>query len=144
MALSVEKKITQLLNYVRALSPTAVSEMQERMLMDLTRQLQESIDHLQLTWLEKRDKIQPPNFDRVSTFMRSTVATGEAALRKAKRFVVLGSKPKSPVRPPTEPPTYKPDHFDNPLKPEGCLKRSMTLEEARYWLRKFDQWFKWN
>ena len=53
MALSVEKKITQLLNYVRPLSPTAVGEMQEWMLMDLTRQLQESIDHLQLTWLEK-------------------------------------------------------------------------------------------
>ena len=27
------------------------------MLMDLTRQLQESIDHLQITWLEKQDEI---------------------------------------------------------------------------------------
>ena len=144
MALGVEKKITQLLNYVRPLSPTAVGEMQERMLMDLTRQLQESIDHLQLTWLEKRDKIQPLSLDRVSTFVRSTVPTGEAALRNTERFVVLGSKPKSPVRPPTEPPTYKPDHLDNTLKPEGCLKRTMSLEEARLWIRKFDQWFVWN
>ena len=118
--------------------------MQERMLMDLTRQLQESIYHLQLTWLEKRDEIPPPNFDRVSTFVRSTVATGEAALPKGERFVVLGSKPKSPVCPTTEPPTDKPDRLDNTLKPEGCLKRSMTLEEARYLLRKFDQWLIWN
>ena len=49
MALGVEKKITQLLNYIRPLSPTAVGEMQERMLMDLTNQLQNSIDHIQLT-----------------------------------------------------------------------------------------------
>ena len=144
MALGVEKKITQLLNYVRPLSPTAVGEIQEQMLMDLTRQLQESIDHLQLTWLEKRDQIQPPNFDRVSTFVRSTIATGEAALRKAKRFVVLGSRPKLLVHPPTEPPTNEPDCLDNTFKPEGCLKRTMSLEEAQYWLRKFDQWFVWN
>ena len=48
MSLGVEKKITQLLNYIRPLSPTAVGEMQERMLMDLTNQLQKSIDHIQL------------------------------------------------------------------------------------------------
>ena len=51
------------MNYVRPLSPTAVGEMQERMLMDLTRQLQESIDQLQLTWLEKQDKVLLPSLD---------------------------------------------------------------------------------
>ena len=56
MALGIEKKITQLLNYVRPLSPTPVGKMQERMLMDLTHQLQASIDPMQLTWLEKQDK----------------------------------------------------------------------------------------
>ena len=113
--------------------------MQERMPMDLTRHLQESIDHLQLTWLEKRDEIQPLSLDRVSAFVRSTVATGEAALHKAEGFVILGSKPKLPVRPSSEPPTDKPDCLDNTLKLEGHLKRSMTLEEARHWLGKFNQ-----
>ena len=79
MTLGVEKKITQLLNYVRPLSPSAVSEMQERMLMDLTRQLRESIDHLQLTWLEKRDEVLPPNLDTVSNSVASTVTTVEVA-----------------------------------------------------------------
>ena len=79
MALGVEKKITQLLNYVRPLSPTTAGEMQERMLMDLTHQLQASIDPMQLTWLEKQDKPQPPNFDRVSTFVRNTIATKDSS-----------------------------------------------------------------
>ena len=136
MALGVEKKITQLLNYVRPLSPTAVGEMQERMLMDLTHQLQASIDPMQLTWLEKQDKPQPPNFDRVSTFVRNTIATKEAALQKAERFVVLGNRPRLPARPPTEPPTDKLDRLNNTLKPEGCLKRTMSHEEARLWIRK--------
>ena len=35
MTLGVEKKITQLLNYVQPLSPIAVSEMQERMWLRL-------------------------------------------------------------------------------------------------------------
>ena len=53
MTLGVEGRISQLLNYIRPLSSTAVGEMQERMIMDITRQLRESIDHCQLTWLEK-------------------------------------------------------------------------------------------
>ena len=126
------------------LSPTTVGEMQERMLMDLTNQLQASIDHIQLTWLEKRDELQPPNFERVNTFLRNAIATGEAALRKAERFVVLSNRPRTPARPSTEPPADKLDRLDNTLKPEGCLKRTMTLEEARLWIRKFDQWFVWN
>ena len=76
--------------------------------------------------------------------MRDVLATGEAALRKAKQFVVLGTRPRSPARPPTEPPADKLDRLDNTLKPDGNLKWTMTLEEARIWLRKFDQWFKWN
>ena len=144
MALGVEKKITQLLNYIRPLSPTAVGEMQERMLMDLTNQLQNSIDHIQLTWLEKRDEVPQPHFKRVNTFLRDVLATGEAALRKAEQFVVLGTRPRSPARPPTEPPVDKLERLDNTLKPDGNLKRTMTLEEARIWIRKFDQWFKWN
>ena len=107
MALGVEKKITQLLNYIRPLSPTVVGEMQERMLMDLTNQLQKSIDHIQLTWLEKRDKVPQSHFKRVNTFLRDILATGEAALRKAERFVVLGARPRSLTRPPTEPPIDK-------------------------------------
>ena len=63
MTLGIIKKITQLLNYVRPLSPTAVVEMQEQMLMDLTRQLRESIDQLQLTWLEKQDEVLLPSLD---------------------------------------------------------------------------------
>ena len=85
MTLGIIKKITQLLNYVRPLSPTAVVEMQEQMLMDLTRQLRESIDHLQLTWLEKRDEVLLPSLEKVSTSVASTIATGEVALRKAAR-----------------------------------------------------------
>ena len=144
MALGVEKKITQLLNYIRLLSPTAVGEMQKRMLMDLTNQLQNSIDHIHLTWLEKRDEVPQPHFERVNTFLKEVLATGEAALRKAERFVVLSTRPRSPARPSTKPPADKFDRLDNTLKPDGNLKRTMTLEEARIWLRKFDQWFKWN
>ena len=141
MALGVEKKITQLLNYIRPLSPTAVGEMQERMLMDLTNQLQNSIDHIQLTWLEKRDELQPPNFERVKTVLRNAIATGEAAFRKAEQFVVLSNRPRSPARSSTEPPADKLDCLDNTLKPDGNLKRTMTLVEARIWIQKFDQWF---
>ena len=96
--------------------------MQERMLMDLTNQLQVSIDHIQLTWLEKRDEVQPPNFKRVNTFLRNAIATREAALRKAERFVVLSNRPRSPARPSTEPPTDKLDRLGNTLKPDGNLQ----------------------
>ena len=101
-------------------------------------------DHIQLTWLEKRDKLQPPNFKRVNIFLRNAIATGVAALWKAEWFVVLSNKPRSPARSSTKPPADKLDRLDNTLKPDGNLKRTMTLEEARIWLRKFDQWFKWN
>ena len=144
MTLGIEKKINQLLNYVRPLSPTAVGEMQERMLMDLTRQLRESIDHLQLMWFEKRDEVHLLSLERVSQAKALTIARGEATLRKAERFIILGSKHKSPVRSPPDPPIDKSDCLDNTLKPEGSLKWSMTLEEAWHWLRKFDQWFIWN
>ena len=53
MTLAVEKKITQLLGYVQQLSQPTVGEMQERMLMDLTSQLREALDNLQLTWMNK-------------------------------------------------------------------------------------------
>ena len=69
MTLGVEKKITQLLNYVGPLSPTAIGELQERMLMDLTRQLQKSIDHLQLRWLEKTRR-GPATESRESQYIR--------------------------------------------------------------------------
>ena len=98
--------------------------------MDLTHQLQASIDHMQLMWLEKRDKLQPPNFDRVSRFVRNTIVTGEAALRKAERFLVLGNRPKLLAHSPTEHHTDKLGCLVNSLKPEGCLKRTMSLEEA--------------
>ena len=65
-------------------------------------------------------------------------------MRKAERFVVLSTRPRSLARPPTEPPADKLDRLDNTLKPDGNLRRTMTHEEARIWLRKFDQWFKWN
>ena len=57
--------------------------MQEQMLMDLTNQLQNSIDHIQLTWLEKQEEVPQPHFERVNTFLRDALAPGEAALRKA-------------------------------------------------------------
>ena len=60
-------------------------------------------------------------------------------MRKAERFVVMGSKAKSSIRPSSNLPIDKPDRLDNTLKAEGTLKRSMLLEEARHWLRKFDQ-----
>ena len=129
------------LNYIRPLSPTVVGEMQEQMLMDLTNQLQASIDHIQLTWLEKRDELQPPHFEQVNTFLRNATATGEAAFRKAEQFVVLSNRPRSPARTSTDPPSDKLDCLDNTLKPDGNLKRTMTLEEARIWIQKFDQWF---
>ena len=104
------------------------------MLRDLTRQLRESIDHLQLMWLEKRDEVLLPSLKKVSKSLAATVAMGEAALRKAELFVVLGSKAESSIRPSSDLPIDKPDCLDNTLKPEGGLKRSMSLEEARHWL----------
>ena len=144
MATGIKKKITKLLNYIRPLSPTAVGKMQERMLMNLTNQLQSSIDHMHLMWLEKRDEVPQPQFERFNTFLHGVLATGEAALQKAEQFLVLSNRPRSPARPSTKPPADKLDCLDNILKSDGNLKRTMTLEEARIWLRKFDQWFKWN
>ena len=126
MTLGVERRISQLLNYIRPLSPTAVGEMQERMIMDITRQLRESIDHCQLSWLEKRDEVHPLSTEKIRKLVDSTVNMGEAALRKAERFAAQGDKPTART------PVDRPDRLDNTLKPEGCLKRSITLEEARH------------
>ena len=112
--------------------------MQERMIMDLTRQLQESIDHCQLSWLEKRNEVHPLSTEKIRKLVDSTVNMGEAALRKAERFTAQGDKPTART------PVDRPDLLDNTLKPDGYLKRSMTLEEARIWIRKFEQWFRWN
>ena len=87
-------------------------------------------------WLEKRDEVPQPHFERVNTFLHEVLATGEAALRKAERFVVLSNRPRLLARPSTKPPADKLDCLDNTLKPDGNLKRTMTLEEAQIWLRK--------
>ena len=107
MTLGVERRISQLLNYIRPLSPTAVGEMQERMLMNITRQLRESIDHCQLTWLKKRNEVHPLSTEKVRKLVDSTVNTGEAALRKAQRFIAqccgIASNRKPPTHQMTDP-----------------------------------------
>ena len=112
--------------------------------MDLTGKLRESIDHLQLTWLNKRDEVLQPNLNEVSKSVAETIATGEATLHKAERFIVLGNNGRSPSRATPDSQSEIPDRLDNTLKPAGSLTRDMTLEEARNWIRKFDEWFKWN
>ena len=89
MTLGVKKNITQLLGYLRQLTLSAIGEMQEWMLMDLTGQQRESIDHLQLMWL--------------SESVARTFSTGEAALRKAERFIVMDNKGRPPTVPPLTP-----------------------------------------
>ena len=87
MTFGVERRISQLINYVRSLDATTVGEMQERMLMDFTRNLREAIDNCQLAWLDKRDEVHLISTDKIRKLMDSTVNTGEAALRKAQRFI---------------------------------------------------------
>ena len=143
MALGVEKKITQLLNFGRSPLPWS-ARCKNGCSWTLPINSKRPLTTYNLRGLKKRDELQPPNFERVNTVLRNAIATGEAALRKAERFVVLSNRPRSPARSSTEPPADKLDCLDNTLKPEGCLKRTMTLEEARIWIRKFDQWFVWN
>ena len=57
MTLGVKKNITQLLGYLRQLTPSAIGEMQEWMLMDLTGQQRESIDHLQFMCSFEKSKL---------------------------------------------------------------------------------------
>ena len=59
-------------------------------------------------------------------------------------FAAFLDRGSNQARASSDAPIDKSDHLDNTLKPEGCLKRSMTLEEARHCTRKFDQWFQWN
>ena len=87
MTFGVERRISQLLNYIRSLDAATVGEMQERMLMDFTRNLREAIDNCQLAWLDKRDEVHLISTDKIRKLMDSTVNTGEAALRKAQRFI---------------------------------------------------------
>ena len=87
MTFGVERRISQLIIYVRSLDATTVGEMQERMLMDFTRNLREAIDNCQLAWLDKRDEVHLISTDKIRKLMDSTVNTGEAALRKAQRFI---------------------------------------------------------
>ena len=122
MTFGVERRISQLINYIRPLDATTVGEMQERMLMDFTRNLREAIDNCQLAWLNKRDEIHPISTEKVRRLVDSTVNTGEAALRKAKRFIAQCCGFASNRKPPGTP-IDKPDHLDNTLKPEGCLRK---------------------
>ena len=143
MTFGVERRISQLINYIRSLDAKTVGEMQERMLMDFTRNLREAIDNCQLAWLDKRDEVHPISTDKIRKLVDSTVNTGEAALRKAQTFIAECCGIASNRKPPGTP-VDRPERLDNTLKPEESLKRSMTLEEARHWIRKFDQWFEWN
>ena len=63
MTFGVERRIAQLLNYIRPLDAMLIGEMQERMIMDFTRNLRESIDNCQLAWLDKRDEVHPISTD---------------------------------------------------------------------------------
>ena len=143
MTLAVEKKVSQLIGYVWQLSPHAVGEMQERMLMDLTSKLREAIDHLQLRWTDKREEILVPHFEGVRGSVAKTNATGEAALRKAEQFVVRGNNGRSLSRA-IDSQSDRLDRLDNTLKPAGPLTRNMMLKEANNSIMKFDEWFKWN
>ena len=122
MTFGFERSISQLINYVRSLDATTVGEMQERMLMDFTRNLREAIDNCQLAWLDKRDEVHTISTEKVRRLVDSTVNTGEAALRKAKRFIAQCCGFASNRKPPGTP-IDKPDHLDNTLTPEGCLRK---------------------
>ena len=61
--------------------------------MDLTNKLREAIDNLQITWSNKRDEVPLPNHDQVCAMVQETIATEEAALRGAVRFVVRVQHP---------------------------------------------------
>ena len=74
--------------------------------------------------------VHPLSLKRVTKFVDSTIATGEAALWKAKRFVVLASHAKPSGRPSPDLPVDKPARLHNTLKPQGSLKPSITLDEA--------------
>ena len=115
------------------------------MLTDYIDQLQVAHDNLQCKWLNKRDEVEQHDLNRVTTFVDKCINTGDAALRKADRLIVQGTdgRPRSPPRGKSHSPE-KVDKLDNTLKPVGNLTRDMTLEEAKNWIRKFDEWFKWN
>ena len=132
MTFGVERRISQLLNYIRSLDAATVGEMQERMLLDFNRNLREAMDDCKLAWLDKRDEIHPISKEKIRKNVDSTVLMGEAALRKAERFTTQCGV--TPNRTPPNTSMDKPDRLENTLKPDGCLKRDMTLEEARTWL----------
>ena len=90
MNLAVEKKVQQLLNYIQKLTQPAIGEMQARMLVDLSGTLRRAIDNLQCTWAIKRDELHRQDLDMVSQSVSETISTGEAALRKAEKFVIQG------------------------------------------------------
>ena len=107
----VERRISQLLNYIRSLVAATVGEMQERILMDFNRNLREAMDNCQLTWLDRRDEIHPISREKIRKLVDSTVHMGEAALRKAERFVA--ERDASNRKPPKTPTMDKPDRLDN-------------------------------
>ena len=76
--------------------------------------------------------VHPLSTEKIRKLVDSTVNMGEAALRKAERFAAQGDKPTAKI------PVDRPDRLNNTLKPDGYLKRSMTLEEARIWIRKLN------
>ena len=153
--LAVEKKINQLGTYLKQLDPTAVSNIQERMLMVLTNKLQEVIDNLQSTWWNKRDKVTLANHNRVCTMVQETITNGEDALQGTEMFAVHVQHPgqgsqQGNGRPIPHPklnpgvPPDKPDGLYNTLKPAGNLGWDMMQEEVEHWIKKFNEWFKWN
>ena len=144
MNLAVEKKVQQLLNYIQKLTQPTIGEMQARMLVDLSGTLRRAIDNLQCTWAIKRDELHRQDLDMVSQSVSETINTGEAALRKAETFVIQGDPGRQPPRGMAPNSPERVDKLDNTLKPSGNLTRDMSLEEARNWIRKFDEWFKWN
>ena len=144
MNLAVEKKVQQLLNYIQKLTQPTIGEMQARMLVDISGTLRGAIDNLQCTWAIKRDELHRQDLDMVSQSVSETISTGEAALRKAERFVIHGDPGRQPPRGMAPNSPGRVDKLDNTLKPSGNLTRDMSLEEARNWIRKFDEWFKWN
>ena len=93
---------------------------------DFTRNLREAIDNCQLAWLDKRDEVHLISTEKVRRLVDSTVNTGEAALRKAERFVAQCCGIASNRKPPNTS-MDKPDRLDNTLKPGGCLQRDPDI-----------------
>ena len=136
-------------------------ELQCKILMTHANTLRGKMEHMEVQWDSLQDGIPQDNYNQIKAIIKESMDAAETALQGAESFVCHAAQQVTSMAHGTKSEdanslaltpdssllgtaSGKPERLENTLHPIVNLSRTMTLEVASTWLKKFDSYLEWN